>query len=76
MIPLDWHPVESSHINRVKFEPNKHDDRGDLLVEFNEGKIFRYKDVPKHKVENMVHHSSSGSYFRGNIRGEHPSERA
>lgn len=75
MIPHDWTNIESSHINRVKFEKNKHDERGDILVEFNEGKVFRYKDVPMHKAESMVHHSSPGTYFRENIRGEHSSER-
>lgn len=71
MIPYEWLPLESSKINKVKFIQNPHDDRGDLLVEFNEGRVYRYKDVPKHKVENMVHSSSSGNYFHNNIREIH-----
>lgn len=76
MLPLDWLNMEdSSRMRRVKYEPNKFDARGDLLVEFNEGKVYRYKDVPMHKVERMVHNSSPGTYFHGYIRGEHAAER-
>lgn len=71
MIPTEWLSLESERIRKVKFVPNLHDQRGDVLVEFNEGKVYRYKDVPAHKVERMVHSSSPGEYFHGNIRGEH-----
>lgn len=62
-------------IRKVKFVPNKHDLRGDVLVEFNEGKVYRYKDVPQHKVERLVHSSSPGEYFYGSIRGEYEAVR-
>lgn len=75
MIPLNWTELESSRIRKVKFEPNVHDERGDVLVEFNEGKVYRYKDVPTHKVERLVHSSSPGDYFHGHIRGQHEAER-
>lgn len=68
MIPLTWTNLASSKISRVKFEPNKHDLRGDLLVEFNEGKVYRYKDVPANTVERLVHASSPGKYFDDNVR--------
>ncbi len=71
MLPLDWTPLDSSKIKQVKFIPNRHDMRGDVLVEFNEGKVYRYRDVPAHKVERLVHSSSPGEYFHGHIRGEH-----
>lgn len=74
MIPTDWLKLESTKIKEVKFLPNVHDDRGDVLVRFSEDKIYRYKDVPSHKVEAMVHSSSPGSYFHANIRGEHVSQ--
>lgn len=74
MLPYDWLILESSQIRKVKFVANPHDKRGDVLVEFGTGKAYRFKDVPAHKVEHMVHSSSPGEYFRGNIRGEYDSE--
>lgn len=76
MIPTDdWCPLECSSLRRVKVEPNVHDNRGDLLVEFNEGKVYRYKDVPLAKVEKLVHHSDPGRFFHGHIRTVHEGAR-
>lgn len=74
MIPREWLKLESNIINKVKFIPNKHDLRGDVLIEFNEGKVYRYRDVPARKVENMIYSSSSGTYFHNNIRPFHQPE--
>jgi len=74
MIPHDWLQIESSNIRKVKFVANPYDKRGDVLVEFNTGKMYKFKDVPALKVEHMVHSSSPGEYFRGHIRGEYDSE--
>lgn len=74
MIPLNWTDLESSSIRKVKFEPNKHDMRGDVLVEFNEGKVWRYRDVPAHKVEHMVHSSSPSASFHNHIKPYHDCE--
>lgn len=71
MIPHDWTPLESTKIAKVKFDQNPHDARGDLHVEFKSGHVYTYKDVPMHKVEKLVHSSSSGSYFHNFIRDEH-----
>lgn len=75
MIPIKWLEIESSKIRRVKCEPNVHDLRGDVLIEFNEGKIYRYRDVPLHKVERMVHCSDPGSFFYTHIRNEYVNNR-
>jgi hypothetical protein len=74
MIPTDWLSLDSSGISKVKFVPNRHDLRGDILIEFNEGKIYRYKDVQAHKVEHMVHSSSPNTYFHNNIKPYHAGE--
>lgn len=74
MIPINWTKVDSSTISKIKFEPNKHDLRGDVLIEFKTGKVYKYKDVPAHKVENMFHSSSSGDYFHNNIKPYHAGE--
>lgn len=74
MIPFNWTNLESTKIKRAKFAPNTHDERGDLLVEFSEGKVYRYKDVPVQHVEDLVHSSSPGSYFHNKIRGVYDAE--
>jgi KTSC domain-containing protein len=71
LIPTEWLKLESDRIKRVKYVPNVHDERGDVLVEFNEGKVYRYADVPSHMVERMVHSSSPGEYFHNKIRSEY-----
>lgn len=75
MVPHDWLNIESSHIRKVKFVQNKHDLRGDMHVEFNTGKMYKFKDIPAITIEKMVHSSSPGTYFMGKIRGEYESER-
>ena len=75
LLPLDWTKIGSSRIRRAKYVPNKHDLRGNLVVEFNEGKVYTFKDVPQNKVEKMIHHSSPGCYFNSDIRGHHDAER-
>lgn len=75
MIPLEWLSLEGSRIRKVKFEPNRHDMRGDVLIEFNEGRIYRYKDVPANKVESMVHNSEPSTYFHNHIKPYHDAEK-
>jgi len=75
LVPSEWMNIESDTIGRVKFVPNKYDLRGDCLVEFRTGKVYKYRDVPAHKVENLVHSSSSGEYFHNNIKPYHDGEK-
>ncbi len=74
MVPLEWIKLDSNIVRKIKFVPNKHDLRGDVLIEFNEGRVYRYRDVPANKVENMVHSSSSGAYFNNHIKSYHDKE--
>lgn len=75
MIPYDWLTIEDSHIKRVKFVQNKFDLRGDVHVEFDTGKMYKFKDVPGVRVEAMIHSSRPGKYLVKNIRGEYSSEK-
>jgi hypothetical protein len=74
MIPHEWLVLDSEQIHKVKYVPNKHDLRGDVLVEFRTGKQYRFKDVQAHKIERVVHASSPGTVFHEIIRGQHDSE--
>lgn len=78
MIPLDWIKIDSTHIAKVKYDPIDRDEKNgvsflspSLHVEFKTGKKYKFKDIPQHKVESLVHHTSPGSYFGDHIRGHH-----
>lgn len=75
MIPRDWSKVESSTIHQMKFEQNKHDDRGDIHVEFKSGRTYKYKDVPGVHAEKMFHASSPGTYHKTHISGNYEVEK-
>lgn len=75
MIPLRWLKIKSGKISKIKVRPNVHDLRGNVMVEFNEGKVYNYKDVPLIKVERMLDSNDPYGYFVGNIRGVHDHER-
>lgn len=75
MIPIEWCPINCASIRQIKAEPNVHDERGDLLIEFNEGRVYRYKDVPFVHIENLVHHPDPGRYFHSKIRNVYEGER-
>lgn len=74
MVPYEWTAIDSSTIRAVKFAPNPYDANGTLIIEFTSGKMFKYEDVPSSKVETLIHHPSSGTYFHDQIRGEYETQ--
>ena len=81
MVPYDWLRIESAVISKVKYVPDAKAEKNgvvyispELHIEYASGKVYKFKDVPRNKVEKMMHHSSSGSYFLKEIRGEYDSE--
>ncbi len=78
----DWLDIDSSQISRVRYNPTDTDTKNgvtfhspSLEVVFRTGKRYKFKDVPEHKVQDMVHASSSGEWFMKEIRGCFDSER-
>ncbi|WP_454843560.1 KTSC domain-containing protein [Rahnella aceris] len=57
--------VSSSNINSVGF----HEDEEILEIEFNNGSVYQYFDVPKHVFDDLVNAESPGGYFARNIKG-------
>lgn len=68
LLPYDWLKLKGSKISKVKFVPNKYDLRGDILIQFNGGAVYKYSDVPEIKAEKLVHSPDPGAYFEDHIR--------
>lgn len=61
-LKLNWVEVKSSNIKAIAFEDDW------LYVEFTNGSIYRYKNVPKEYFENLKNAESVGKYFSNHIR--------
>lgn len=56
-------PVESSNLKSVGYEDNV------LEIEFLDGGVYQYFDVPESIYDGLVQAESAGKYFWSNIRG-------
>lgn len=57
-------PVSSSNLASVGYEPETFT----LQIEFNNGTIYEYYDVPEETYVNLINAGSVGSFFYANIR--------
>ncbi len=57
-------PVSSSNIASVGYDAGT----STLQIEFNNGTIYDYYDVPEHTYTDLIDASSVGSFFHANIR--------
>jgi hypothetical protein len=57
-MPIDMHPVKSSQISSVG-----HDGESTMIVNFVNGSIYEYKDVPFSYYETLISAESVGSFF-------------
>lgn len=58
-------PVSSSSIASVGYER----ETATLEVEFADGGLYQYFDVPEHEYEALVGADSIGSYFANQVKG-------
>ena len=56
--------VSSSNINSVGYDEST----GILEIEFNNGGIYQYSNVPLSEYESLISASSVGQYFHQNIK--------
>lgn len=56
--------VSSSNINSIGYEPSS----STLQIEFNNGNIYDYYDVPEEQYDALMSAGSIGSFFHANIR--------
>ncbi len=64
-------PVRSSNIRSIGYDEAS----GTLEVEFHNGSIYQYYEVPEIVYRNLMHASSKGSYLHRHIRGRYPFQR-
>jgi hypothetical protein len=64
---MDWTPVDSSNLNRVRYD----EDTMTLEIEFNDGNQYQYFDVPETVYQGLMSASSHGKYFHSQIKGSY-----
>jgi len=62
---VDRQPVKSSNVKSVGHDPKTNT----LAVEFKDGSIYHYHDVPKDVHESLVSARSVGGYIHASIKG-------
>ncbi len=63
--------VKSSNIKSIGYNESQQL----LEVEFTNGTVYQYKDVPRDKYQALIEADSIGRYFMQNIRGKFPTEK-
>jgi hypothetical protein len=67
---MDRHSVSSSHVAAVGWEAEEEDSKtGTLEVEFNDGAVYQYQDVPEGEFHLLREAGSVGTYLKDNIKG-------
>ena len=64
---MDRQQVDSSNIASIGYDPKSLV----MEIEFRNGMIYQYFDVPQHAYEDLVNAASVGSHFHHNIRGQY-----
>lgn len=60
---MNRHPVESSNLRSAGYEDTV------LEIEFLDGGVYQYFDVPQAIYDGLIQAESPGKYFWANIRG-------
>jgi hypothetical protein len=68
---MELHPVESSNIKAIGYDPDKQR----LVVEFLSGKRYAYADVPPAVYTGFLEARSMGIFFSRNVRGQYETEK-
>ncbi|MGO0792313.1 KTSC domain-containing protein [Herbaspirillum seropedicae] len=58
-------PVTSSNVTSVGYDP----DSGTLEVEFHNGSIYQYFDVPEALYNGLIHADSVGGFLAAHVKG-------
>jgi len=64
--------VESTNLAAVGYDA----DSSTLEIEFRNGSVYQYFDVPSFVVDDLISGESAGSYFYSNVRGVYRFARA
>lgn len=69
---MERQSVSSSTLASVGYEPSSET----LEIEFTNGSVYRYFNVPPFEHEQLMSATSHGVYFNANIKNRYPFERA
>lgn len=69
---MERQPVSSSNLVSVGYDVNSET----MEIEFKNGSIYRYSNVPLFEYERLMSADSHGIYFNANIRDRYSFERA
>lgn len=64
-------PVSSSNIASIGYDPSAQV----LEVEFNDGAVYQYMNVPQVVHDGIMAAASHGSYLNAHIKGQYPYQR-
>ena len=62
---MNREPVVSSNLVSVGYDPNSYT----LEIEFMDGRIYQYFDVPEQVYDELLNANSAGQYFHRQVRG-------
>ena len=62
---MDRTPISSSSIASIGYE----DDSSTLEIEFNNGSVYQYFDVPRNIFDSLWASDSRGAFLAANIKG-------
>jgi KTSC domain len=68
---MDRKTVDSSMLASIGYDPKTQR----LELEFNNGQVWQYMNVPPEEFEGLMNASSHGSYAPNNIIGDYPEAR-
>jgi hypothetical protein len=61
---MDRTAVSSSHLSSIGYDPAL----SILEIEFNDGSVYQYVNVPQSEFDGLMSSGSHGTYFHANIR--------
>ena len=64
---MDRTPVSSSNIHAIGYDP----DSCTLEIEFNNGSVYQYANVPQDEYDGLMSAASHGTYLHANIKNRY-----
>jgi hypothetical protein len=64
---MDWIQLASSNLSRARYDP----DTSTLEIEFKDGRVYQYFDVPPQVFEGLLSAESHGGFLHSQIKGHY-----
>ena len=66
-----WTKVISTNLKRVSYGEKTHD----MLIQFQSGAVYQYRDVPGNISQGLLQADSPGTFFNKNVRNRYTYKR-